>query len=125
MKRIKSFVLIFLSVTAFSLSACANAVASQISYNGATYFICGGGEAMILKKCGLPDEITRDLAGDFIGYLDKGRTSVYQLTEHDTGTKLFEYGPDPNENVYIVLIDGRYYAAIRKDAEGYHGLTEE
>ena len=125
MKRIKPFMLVFLAVMAFSLSACANARAPQISYNGAVYFICGGGEGTILKKCGLPYEITSDLAGDFIGYLDKGRTSTYQLTELDTGTKLFEYGPGPNENVYIVLIDGRYYAAIRNDAEGYHGLNSK
>lgn len=123
MKKIKSIALALLAAMVLLMSACANAVASQVSYNGATYFILGGGEAMILKECGLPQEITQDLAGAFIGYLDKGRTSTYQLAELDTGTKLFEYGPGPNEDVYIVLIDGRYFAAVRKDAEGYHGLN--
>ena len=122
MKKIKSVALAFLAA-ALLMSACTNARASQISYNEAIYFILGGGEAMILKECGLPEEITQDLAGEFIGYLDKGRTDLYQLTELDTGTKLFEYGPGPNENVYIVLIDGRYFAAVRNDAEGYHGLN--
>lgn len=36
--------------------------------------------------------------------------------------KLFEYAPSPGKNVYIVAFGERYYAAIRHDENGYHGI---
>ena len=117
---------LLLAATAVVLGACngPGGIATHVSYKGGSYFICGGGERSILKGCGLPEDITEDLAGTFVSYLEPGPRNSLQLTEfeNDTGMKMFEYGPEPNENVYIVLIDRRYYAAILNDAEGYHGL---
>lgn len=124
-KKITHITLVlFCIATAAVIGACANTRAPQILYNGSSYFICGIGERDILKKCGLPDDITEDLAGSFVSYLEPGPNNSYQLTEfeNDTGMKLFEYGPEPNENVYIVLMDRHYCAAILHDSEGYHGL---
>lgn len=123
-ERIRFTTLILLVMATIVLSACANVRPSHVSYKGANYILCGGGERSILKECGLPEDITEDLAGAFISYLEPGRNQSFQLTETDTGTKMFEYGPEPNENVYIVFIDRHYYAAILNDSEGYHGLRK-
>ena len=126
-KKIGYFALILLlAITAVFLSAChgPGGVAANVSYKGKSFIICGGGQRSILKGCGLPEDITEELAGAFVSYLEPGSNHSYQLTEfeNDTGMKMFEYGPEPNENVYIVLIDRRFCAAILHDAEGYHGL---
>ena len=124
--RYIALVLLLAAFTAVVSGACngPGGIAKHVSYKGGSYFICGGGERIILKGCGLPEDITEDLAGTFVSHLEPGPHNSLQLTEfeNDTGMKMFEYGPEPNENVYIVLIDRRYYAAILHDAEGYHGL---
>ena len=96
-----------------------------VIYNDAEYVVCGDGEANILEDCGLPTEITKDLAGEHLGYLEQAEKNAYHISEDATkgNIELFEYAPQPNENVYILCIDGEYYAAIRSDNEGYHGLT--
>ena len=99
--------------------------AETVIYNGAEYAVCGTGEARILEDCGLPTEITKDLAGEHLGYLEQAEKNAYHISEAatDGDVELFEYAPQPNDNVYILCIDGKYYAAIRRDSEGYHGLT--
>lgn len=98
-----------------------------VIYNGAVYVICGTGEAAILEECGLPIEITEGLAGEHLGYLEQGQKNIYYLPEAivNTDVELFEYAPEPNKNVYILCIKGEYYAAIRRDENGYHGLQDE
>lgn len=100
--------------------------AETVTYNNAQYVICGSGEADILRKCGLPTEIAVDLAGESLGYLTQTEKNNYVISENTKAgsIELFDYAPQPNDNVYIVCIDGNYYAAIRKDSKGYHGLTE-
>ena len=102
------------------------AYAQTVIYNNAEYVVCGEGEGNILKECGLPAEITKDLAGEHIGYLVQAEKSTYYVEENleNSETELLEYAPQPNSNVYIVRMNGRYYAAIRRDAQGYHGLTD-
>lgn len=121
----KFLTLVILIEVALLACACRGTSAPSFYYNESYYYICGSGESPILKECGLPLEITSDLAGKFISYLEPGSDNTYLFTETDTGTILYEYGPDPNENVYIVLLDRRYFAAIRCDADGYHGLQTE
>lgn len=98
----------------------------SVIYNGTVYVICGTGEASILEECGLPTEITEELAGEHLGYLKQGQKNTYYLPEEiaSADVELFEYAPGHNDNVYIVRIDDEYYAAIRKDNNGYHGLTD-
>ena len=96
-----------------------------VTYNGAVYAVCGSGEAAILEKCGLPTSLSEALAGNYLGELQREAESEYNYVIGDTqagSMKIYEYAPAPNENVYILCIDGEYYAAIRKDADGYHGL---
>lgn len=100
--------------------------AVSVVYNDTEYFVCGEGEADILKECGLPVKITEDLAGEHLGYFKRSEKDTYyaDIGKGNDSAELFEYAPQPNKNVYILCIDGKYYAAIRKDSEGYHGLTD-
>ena len=97
-----------------------------VIYNNAEYVVCGEGEANILKECGLPVEITKELAGEHIGYLEQTEKNTFVVADNlgNSKVELFEYAPQPNDNVYILCVDGEYFAAIRKDNSGYHGLTE-
>ncbi len=86
------------------------------------YVICGDdGEAEILQSCGLPAKLTADLVGNFVSYLEYDGEQYYKLTENETEFSMFEYKPQPNTNVYIVRIDGKYFAAVKYD-DGYHGI---
>lgn len=97
-----------------------------VLYNNVEYIICGEGETEILSSCGLPTTIDATLAGDHITYLTYLTRQDNTLTPTDilenTKAELFTYAPQPNTNVYIICIDNQYYAAIRHDVEGYHGL---
>lgn len=89
------------------------------------YVICGDeGEAEILKNCDLPSKLTADLVGKFVSYLDYDGEHCYTLTENETEIPMFEYKPQPNTNVYIVRIDGKYFAAVKYDGNGYHGIKQ-
>ena len=74
----------------------------------------------------MPAEITEALAGDHIGYLVQAEKNTYYVQDHleNGDVELLEYAPQPNSNVYILRLEGRYFAAIRRDSEGYHGLTD-
>ena len=100
--------------------------AETVIYNNAEYVVCGDGEASILEACGLPAKITEDLAGKHLAYLEQGEKNTCHVSgEAANGdAELFEYAPYPNGNVYILCIDGEYYAAILRDQEGYYGLTD-
>lgn len=91
----------------------------------AQYVICGDeGEAEILKSCGLPVKLTADLVGKFVSYLEYDGGHYYTLTKNETEIPMFEYKPQPNTNVYIVRIDGKYFAAVKYDGDGYHGIKQ-
>ena len=95
--------------------------AQTVIYNNAEYVVCGDGEASILRECGLPSEITKDLAGKHLGYFEAAENNTYkEAIKGDV--ELFEYAPLPNDRVYILCIDAKYYAAILRDNEGYQGL---
>lgn len=99
-------------------------VAPTVIMNNAEYTICGAAvEAIILQECGLPTELTSDLAGTFIAYLNYDGECYYTITDEKTDVLLYEYKTEPNTNVYIVLIDGTYFAAIRRDSKGFHGIN--
>lgn len=95
-------------------------------YNNAEYVVCGEGEAAILENCGLPVEISADLAGEHICYLIRAEKDKLVVAENATESQaeLFEYAPVPNENIFILCIEGKYYATIRRDSNGYYGLPE-
>ena len=103
------------------------ATVEMVILNGVEYVVCGEGEANILQECGLPTEISKDLAGKHLGYLEQKQKNIYHISDSikDGDIELFEYAPQPNDNVFIVCVDGTYYAAIRKDGNGYHGLSED
>lgn len=99
-------------------------IPQTVKFNRADYVICGSrGEAAILKDTNLPEVITRAHAGALIAYLDVDG-NIFRVAEETTDVLMFEYAPSPCENVYIVLIDGEYFAAIRHDENGYHGIPE-
>lgn len=89
------------------------------------YVICGDeGEVEILKNCGLPAKLTADLVGNFVSYLEYDGEHNYTLAENETEISMFEYKPQPNTNVYIVRIDGKYFASVKYYGGGYHGIKQ-
>lgn len=126
-KKIFATFTVLLIILAFAgcTAQVSNAKAQMISYNNSDYFVCGSeGEASILKECGLPEKLTADLAGKHIEYL-KENENGFEITDKETDIELFEYAKVPNDNVYIVKIGDDYYAAIKNDSSGYHGLNDE
>ncbi len=100
-------------------------VAQNIKLDGKTYFVCGPGEAEILKKCGLPETLDSSLAGEHVSYLhfEESRNEfVLQNEEENSVGELFEYAPKKSKNVYILALGEKYYAAIFHDENGYHGV---
>ena len=94
-----------------------------LEFNGAEYVICGEEETAILQKCGISSELLQDLAGGHVCYLEfeKSADSYRYFPIEKAGPaeenciELFEYAPEPNENVYILCKAGGYYVAVRKD----------
>ena len=98
------------------------AMAQTVILNDEYYYICGKGEASILQECGLPTVISSDLAGNHIAYLKFDGNHSYTISDKQTDVELFSYAPEQNSNIYIVQLGQEYYAAIRHDQNGYHGL---
>ncbi|MCD8346225.1 MAG: hypothetical protein LUC38_09815 [Oscillospiraceae bacterium] len=129
MRKILSLFLA-LTLAVFTATLCftactTGAVVHKVYYNGNEYWICGAGdtgEGSVLEACGLPSELTADLCGDFIGFLKSAGNNAYEVVESETDIPVYNYAPQETENVYIVEIDGIYYAAIRHDGEIYYGL---
>ena len=97
-------------------------VAQTVGRNGETYFVCGEGEVEILKECSIPEKLDSSLAGKHISYLKYNESTSQYIQTESGSSELFEYAPQPNTNVYIVRIGGKYYAAVLHDENGYHGL---
>ena len=116
------------AIFAFSLMNNSNVSKSKaptVLMNGAEYTICGANaEAAILEACGLPTELSCELAGTFVSYLDYDGECYYTLTNDETNVILYEYKPEPNTNVFIAFVKDEYYAAIRRDQEGFHGIND-
>jgi len=103
-------------------------VAQTVSFDNTIFYVCGEGEAEVLKNCGLPAVLTKELAGAHVSYLRlEESTSQYILTDKDEGEscELFEYAPKPNKNVYIISYHGKYFAAIAHDENGYKPLPSD
>ena len=77
-----------------------------------------------MKNCGLPAKLTADLVGNFVSYLEYDGEHNYTLAENETEISMFEYRPQPNTNVYIVRIDGKYFASVKYYGGGYHGIKQ-
>jgi len=98
--------------------------APTVLFNDSEYYICGSrGESIILKECGLPTELSFDLAGDFVSYLNYDGECYYTQTDKETSFAMYEYKPEPNVNVFIVVIDDVCYAAIKRDGEIFCGVN--
>ena len=75
-----------------------------------------------MQNCGLPAEISSDLSGDRVAYLSYDGNHSYSVSDKETDIELFSYAPEQNSNIYIVQLGKEYYAVIRHDQNGYHGL---
>ena len=125
MRKIISLLVALVTLCCFT--ACTTGdTAQKLYYNGNEYWICGAGdtgEGSVLEACGLPDELTADLCGEFVGFLESAGNNTYEVIEAETDMPVYNYAPQETENVYIVEIDGDYYAAIRRVDGGYQGLN--
>ena len=103
----------------------AHAVAPTVIFNGNDYIICGSaGEGEILKKVGLPENLTADCAGRHVAYIYTDGDYLYLPTDKKTDIEMFDYAAKQNNNVPILLIDGTYYAAVLRDESGYRSINE-
>ena len=99
-----------------------------IYYQGALYQCCFAEDA--LKRAGLPTEITADLAGSHVAYLEMGGAVDYQETITETDKELFQYAPAPTRAVYILRDGDNYMAALfcrtyyPDDKDAYTDLAE-
>ena len=82
------------------------------------YVVYGNEDKDILENYGLPTELTEDLAGEHVCYLGISDNRFVSAEKADSSEEndieLFEYAPEPNENVYIMCKSGEYFAVIRK-----------
>lgn len=98
-------------------------MAQRVVYEGNDYIICGSaGEGEILKKCGLPETLTAECAGKGICEIKTADGIVWtpdtDTVIYESEAAMYEYALYPTKNVYILYLDGTYYAAIRYD-NGY------
>lgn len=78
-------------------------------FNGVLYECCDNPQA--LERLGLPSEITAEMAGDHVAYIELGGSVDYQETVSQTDKELFQYAPAPSRAVYV-LRDGDNYMAV-------------
>ena len=52
------------------------------------------------------------------------KTVMGNISTSETEISMFEYRPQPNTNVYIVRIDGKYFASVKYYGGGYHGIKQ-
>ena len=81
-----------------------------IYYQGALYQCCYAKDA--LKRTGLPSEITADMAGEHVAYLELDGVVDYQETIEETDKELFQYAPAPTKAVYVLRDGDNYMAAL-------------
>ncbi len=99
-----------------------------IYFQGALYQCVYAEDA--LKRVGLPSEITEDLAGEHVAYLEMGGSVDYQETIKETDTELFQYAPAPTRAVYILRDGDNYMVALFNrtyfpdDKDAYTDLAE-
>ena len=89
-----------------------------VEVNGIEYVVYGNEDKDILQNYGILSELTEDLAGEHVCYLDINDNRFVPAEKADSSEEnafeLFEYAPEPNENVYILCRLGEYFAVIRK-----------
>ena len=85
-------------------------VGPMIYFQGAFYECCDVKAG--LERVGLPSEITADMAGEHVAYLEMGGEADYQETIKQTDKELFEYAPAPTRAVYILRDGENYMAAV-------------
>jgi len=99
-----------------------------IYFQGALYECCDVKEG--LERVGLPSEITEDMAGEHVAYLELSGVVDYQETIQQTDKELFQYAVAPTRAVYILRDGDNYMAALfcrtyfPDDPEAYCDLAE-
>ena len=86
------------------------AESALLYFQGALYECCDIPE--VLDKLGLPAEISADLAGPHVAYIEMGGPVDYQETASQTDTELYQYAPAPCRSVYILRSGGKYMAVV-------------
>lgn len=66
----------------------------------------------VLKKYGLPTEITADIAGEHISYLESDGGAGYNCTVTETDIELYQYAPSPCDGVLVLRDGDTWYVAL-------------
>ena len=83
---------------------------AMLEYGGKFYEAVD--DPAVLEKCGLPREITADMAGQHLTYLEGDRDHGYRCTAYQTDKSLYLYAPTPGAAVYVLQDGAVYMAAI-------------
>ena len=107
-------IVLIISHFVFTQNRNSKSKAPTILANNFEYTICRPDvEAGILKACGLPTELSQELVGAFVGYLVCYDEVYYHITEDETEIVMYEYNPEPSQNVYVVQMRDIYCFAIK------------
>ncbi len=89
-----------------------------VEVNGVEYVVYGNKDKDILQNYGIPTELTEDLAGKHVCYLEISDNRFVPTEKADISEEndieLYEYAPEPNESVYVMCRSGEYFAVVRK-----------
>lgn len=89
-----------------------------IELNGIEYVICRNDYKDTLQEYGITTEVTEDMAGEHVCYLEISGNCFVPAEKADSSEEnaieLFEYALEPNEDVYILCSFGEYFAVVRK-----------
>ncbi len=89
-------------------------VVTMIEYEGAYFEVIK--DSQIIEKLGLEKEITENITGNHITYLQKKVPNVehsdYIVADIETDVELFEYSPAPYKAVRIFKNGEKYYFAL-------------
>lgn len=86
----------------------AAAAIAALEFQGAFYEACDHPD--VLTRYGLPRQITADMAGEHLAYLQSDGGAGYEETASVTDIELYTYAPSPCRAVYV-LRDGKNYMA--------------
>ena len=83
---------------------------ASLEYNGCFYEVVDIPE--VLERYGLPTEITVDMAGEHLAYLQSDGGTGYECTSSKTDIELYQYALAVCEGVYVLRDGDNWYAVL-------------
>ena len=88
---------------------------SYLFYDGKVYECLESAES--LKRVGLPLDITGEMAGEFVSYIESVDSVEFRATDKESSVKLFQYAPSPCKAVYVLQNGNDFIACVLSNWE--------